>query len=120
MRLSSGMEAWPGSRLGDNSGKNSLGTVSHIRPVVPKPQHTTENTRERQAATHTIRTGSTQQTEGSKASRRYPGHHSMASTRQATETGTANNDTGRAARMECHASTSHAEADTTLWFRRVK
>ena len=33
MRLPSGMEAWPQSRLGDNA--RTIGTVSQIKPTVP-------------------------------------------------------------------------------------
>ena len=55
MRLGSGMEAWPMSRLGDNSAKGTVGRVSHIRPTTPKHQPIKENTHHEQAATNTIR-----------------------------------------------------------------
>ena len=38
MRLSSGMEAWPQSRLGDNT--VTVGNVTHIRPTVPTNSNT--------------------------------------------------------------------------------
>jgi hypothetical protein len=49
MRLCSGMEAWPVSRLGDTS--YSIGTVKHIRPTIPKPQPKKENKHDEQTAT---------------------------------------------------------------------
>ena len=59
MKLGSGMEAWPSSRIGDNS--PTVGRVSHIRPTTPKPQPVKESTHEKQTEkTNTIRTSSTQ------------------------------------------------------------
>ena len=48
MRLGSGMEAWPMSRLGDRT--TGIGRVSHIRPTTPKPQPKKEIKHHEQAA----------------------------------------------------------------------
>ena len=48
MRLCSGMEAWPITRLGDRT--TGIGRVSHIRPTTPKPQPKKEKTHGNQAA----------------------------------------------------------------------
>ena len=62
MKLGSGMEAWPSARLGDRTAKQHIGTVSHIRPTIPKHQPVKETNHGKQAATtNAIRACSTQQ-----------------------------------------------------------
>ena len=48
MKLGSGMEAWPSSRIGDRT--HCIGRVSHIRPTSPKPQPKKETNHGKQAA----------------------------------------------------------------------
>ena len=58
MKLGSGMEAWPMSRLGDRS--SGIGRVTHIRLTTPKPQPNKETNHGKQAAkTNAIRTSGT-------------------------------------------------------------
>jgi hypothetical protein len=61
MKLGSGMEAWPSSRLGDRfASDNHIGRVSHIRPTTPKPQPVKEANHGKQTeTTNTIRARST-------------------------------------------------------------
>ena len=58
MRLGSGMEAWPSTRIGDRS--SGIGRVTHLRLTTPKHQPTKETNHGKQAAkTDTVRTGGT-------------------------------------------------------------
>jgi len=118
MKLGSGMEAWPSSRLGDRfASDNYIGRVSHIRPTTPKPQPVKENKHHEQAeTTNTIRKSSSQPTEGRDAHHRYARSYSLASTRQAVEERTRGNESSGKSRMGHDANASYSKADTTLWF----
>ena len=120
MRLGSGMEAWPSSRLGDRFATgNHIGTVRHIRPTIPKPQPIKENSHHEQTV-NTLRTSSTQPSTAHEAHGRYLGSDSSHTTHQVAQPKSRQDDKRRTARMGDNDITSHQSSDTTLWFRRVK
>ena len=122
MRLGSGMEAWPSSRLGDGYARgNHIGTVSHIRPTTPIPQPIKENTHVSQTeAINTIRASRGKPPERHEASRWHHYHHAMDRTESRTEEYESEDATNGEDTMGCSITACDDDPESTLWFRRVK